>query len=235
MDARKISQELHTFGSPSKARILQGFFKTGPGQYGEGDVFIGVTVPKTRALAKKYADTSFADLKCLLHSQFHEERLLSLLILVDQYERGDAKKKKKVFDFYMRHRKFINNWDLVDLTAHHIVGDYLKDKDKALLTRLAWSEDLWERRIAMVATFHYIYEGKHEWTFKIAEILMRDRHDLIHKATGWMLREVGKRCSQPKLEEFLRKHAPKMPRTALRYAIERFPHAKRRKYLNQTE
>jgi len=218
--------------NPEKARILAGFFKTGKGQYGEGDVFLGIVVPQTRALVKKYWNAiSLEESLQLLKSVFHEERLLALLILVAQYEKGDAQKRKQIFDAYLQNTRWINNWDLVDLTADRIVGAQLAGKSKALLFKLAKSKSLWERRIAMLATFAEIKKGESATALAIAEKLLGDKEDLLHKAVGWMLREVGKRCSQEIEEEFLQKHFKKMSRTTLRYAIERFEEKKRREYL----
>ena len=231
MSARQIRRELRKVSSPAKAKVLQGFFKTGPGEYGEGDVFIGVMTAPLRALAKKYHQAGFAELKSLLQSKVHEERVLALMILVSQYRKADDKKKARIFDFYLKHRKHVNNWDLVDGSAHQIVGAHLNGRDRALLLRFAASKDLWERRIAIVSTFHTIRQGRSADTLHISKLLLKDKEDLIHKAVGWMLREVGKHCSVRELETFLKKHGPRMPRTALRYAIERFPEPKRRMYL----
>ena len=226
-----MCRQLQKDSSPAKAKVLRSFFKTGPEEYGEGDVFIGVTVPQVRKLAARYRDAGFPELKSLLQSKVHEQRLLAVIILVMQFRKADVKNKKQIFDFYIKHRKHVNNWDLVDQSAYHIVGAHLKDRDRSLLVRFANSENLWERRMAVVSTFHYIGEGESENTFKIAKLLLNDKHDLIHKAVGWMLREVGKHCSERTLDLFLKKHASRMPRTTLRYAIERFPETKRKRYL----
>jgi 3-methyladenine DNA glycosylase AlkD len=217
--------------SPEKAKVLSWFFKTGPGQYGEGDRFLGVTVPVLRSVAKRFDRIRLTDIGRLLDSPLHEERLLALLVLVRQYERSDEKTRGEIFRFYLGHADRINNWDLVDLTAPAIVGAHLEKRGKTVLTRLARSESLWERRIAIVSTFWFIRLGRPSETFRIARRLLGDREDLIHKATGWMLREAGKRCSQAAEEKFLKRHAARMPRTMLRYAIERFPEAKRKRYL----
>jgi len=222
----KLKQELQNLANPAKARILSGFFKTGKGEYGEGDVFLGITGPKQREIAKRYVDIKFNELNELLESRIHEHRQVALFILVEQYKKANNAAKKQIFDFYFRNTKGINNWDLVDLSAYKIVGDYLFDKDKLILYKLAKSDNLWERRISIVSTFHFIKNNKFEDTFRIAEILLNDKHDLLHKAVGWMLREVGKK-NQAKEEKFLRKHCRKMPRTMLRYAIERFDEKKR--------
>ena len=210
--------------------MLQGFFKTGKGEYGEGDVFRGIKIPVLRKLAKKYQDMTCAEVEKLLTSKFHEDRMLALLLLLRKYSKADDAGKKKIYTMYLRNTRFINNWDLVDVTAHHIVGHYLMDKSREPLYRLARSKILWERRIAIIATFHYIRQNKFDDTLKIAGMLIDDPHDLMHKAVGWMLREVGKRDLQSE-EQFLKTHYRQMPRTMLRYAIERFPEAKRRAYL----
>jgi len=230
MTNQKIKKRLKQLANKEKAEVLQRFFKTGPGEYGEGDVFIGVKVPDLRKVAKDFQDIATEDVIVLLESAIHEERLLALLILVRKYVKGNETAKKRIYRLYLKKTKFINNWDLVDVTAHHIVGDYLMDKNKAPLYRLAKSEDLWERRIAILATFYFIKHGKYEEILKIAKILLTDKEDLIHKAVGWMLREIGKRDMIFE-EMFLKQHYKEMPRTMLRYAIEKFPEPKRQKYL----
>lgn len=227
----KIQKHLRKLASKEKAAILSRFFKTGPGQYGEGDVFLGITVPKIRKTAKLYKDLILPEIKKLLRSKYHEERMAALFMLLTQYKKGGEHLKNKIFRLYLANTRHINSWDLIDLTTEHIVGKYLKDKPKDLLYELASSKNLWKKRIAMLSTFTYIKEGDCTETLKIAKMLMNDDHDLIHKAVGWMLREVGKRCSTEKEEAFLKKHYKNMPRTMLRYAIERFPEAKRLKYL----
>src|SRR3989344_383997 len=222
-----IKKEILSKSDSEKAKVYQRFFKTGIGEYGEGDVFVGLTVPKSREIAKKFFNLELKEVKELLNSKIHEERLIGLLILVYNY----PKNKKKIFDFYLENTNRINNWDLVDLTADKIVGNYLIDKDKKLLYKLAKSGNLWERRISIVSTFHFIKNNKFEDSLKLSEILLKDNHDLIHKAAGWMLREIGKR-DQEVLERFLLKHYTEMPRTMLRYAIERFDGDKRRFYLS---
>ena len=230
MDVQNIQRKLKQLGSKEKAKILQRFFKTGPGEYGEGDAFIGVKVPELRKLAKEYDGITTPQVKRLLTSAIHEERLLSLFILVRKYEKGDDAEKKGIYDLYLNHTKYVNNWDLVDASAQHIVGAFLMNKKKEPLYRLAKSTDLWERRISVLATFYFIKHDKFTETLKIAQILLTDREDLIHKAVGWMLREIGNR-HLPAEEKFLKKHYKKMPRTMLRYAIEKFPESKRQKYL----
>jgi 3-methyladenine DNA glycosylase AlkD len=230
-EAQIIRSELKSLSDPAKARVLARFFKTGPGDYGEGDRFHGVVVPTIRGVVKAHRKAPGWEIRKLLRSQFHEERLTALLILVDQYQRGDDLQKRKIYDLYLASTPYINNWDLVDLTAQHIVGAYLDGKETSVLSRLALSKSLWERRIAMLATFHFIRLGDSREALRIAELLQQDRHDLIHKAVGWMLREVGKRCSLEAECEFLDEHAATMPRTMLRYAIERFPQKLRLHYL----
>lgn len=214
-----------------KAKLLQGFFKTGKGQYGEGDIFLGIMVPIQREIAKKYQDLYLSDIQKLLNSKIHEERLIALLILVSQFKRGDIQKREVIFKFYLKNAKNINNWDLVDLTAPNIVGQFLINKNRKILYHLAKSENLWEKRIAVLSILSFIKDNQFDDALKIAEILLKDKHDLIHKAVGWMLREVGKRNLAVE-EKFLKKYYKKMPRTMLRYAIEKFPEKKRRWYLN---
>lgn len=226
-----IKKDLKKLARADKANTLQQFFKTGPGEYGEGDKFIGVMVPDIRQVSQKYKDLVLKEVLSLLHSPFHEERLCALFILLDQYKKGDSKKQKQIFDLYLKNHKYINNWDLIDLTAPRIVGVYLFDKPKDILYKLAKSKNLWQRRVAILATFQFIYNGQSSETIKISKILLHDEHDLIQKAVGWMLREVGKRCDEKILLDFLNKHYQTMPRTMLRYAIERLPEKTRQKYL----
>lgn len=225
-----LRKDLQQLANLAKARILAGFFKTGPGEYGEGDVFLGVTVPQVRGIARKYSEIGLPEAEKLLKSPVHEERLASLLILVHKFKLADSEGKKAVFSFYLKNAKLVNNWDLVDLTAPNILGAYLLAKDKSVLYRLARSQNLWERRMAVVATYEFIRHGHFKGTFEIAEVLLKDSHDLIHKAVGWMLREVGKR-DQAAEEKFLMQHYKTMPRTMLRYAIERFEKEKRRQFM----
>jgi 3-methyladenine DNA glycosylase AlkD len=227
----EIHGKLRNLGNAEKAKILRGFFKTGPGEYGEGDVFLGIKVPVLRKLAKEYSDLDDQSVLKLLQSAIHEERLLSLLILTRKYCRGTDEEKKKIYGMYLTNTPHINNWDLVDLSAEHIVGHFLMKRSRQPLHKLAKSSSLWERRIAILATFHFIKRRQYTETLKIAKILVADEEDLIHKAVGWMLREMGKRDSEAE-EEFLKKHYKKMPRTMLRYAIERFHDQKRKRYLN---
>jgi 3-methyladenine DNA glycosylase AlkD len=215
---------------PAQARILQRFFKTGPGEYGAGDAFLGLRVPEVRRLARVFQDMPLADVGRLLASRFHEERLLALFVLVLAAEKADDAGRGRLCRFYLARTRHVNSWDLVDCSAPHIVGRHLESRDRAPLRRLAASRSLWERRIAVLATFHFIRRGEFAEALAIAERLVADREDLIHKAVGWMLREVGKRSRKAE-EAFLRKHARAMPRTMLRYAVERFPEAVRQRYL----
>jgi len=230
MTVDEIKKKLERLGSKERANNLQRFFKTGPGEYGEGDVFLGIKVPELRKVAKEFQGLSLADVKRLLRSPIHEERLLALLVLVLAYSKGDERKREKIFDLYLKNTKFINNWDLVDLSAGHIVGAFLADRDRSMLLDLARSNNLWDRRIAILATSYYIKDGDFKDALEISEILLSDEEDLIHKAVGWMLREVGKRDLKAE-ESFLKRHHGVMPRTMLRYAIERFPERKRLRYL----
>jgi 3-methyladenine DNA glycosylase AlkD len=211
----------------------QGFFKTGPGQYGEGDKFLGLTVPVMRTLVRKYRALDDASTLELLSSPWHEERLVALMLFVEGYDRGDDSRRARIHRTYLANTRHINNWDLVDASAGDIVGGHLDARDITLLERLARSENLWERRIAIVSTFHFIKRNEFRPTLMIAALLLRDPHDLIHKAVGWMLREVGKRDRRT-LDDFLKKHYQRMPRTMLRYAIERHPERIRKKYLAGT-
>lgn len=230
MTAQKIQKYLRRFASKEKAKLLQGFFKTGPGQYGEGDKFLGVMVPNIRQTVKEFADAPLAEVQKLLRSSFHEDRVLALLLLVHKSEKGDDAMRKRTYTIYLKSTKYINNWDLVDLSAPKIVGIYLDRGSRSQLYRFVRSKNLWERRIAILATFPYIRKGDFVDALALSETLLADDHDLMHKAVGWMLREVGKK-DVAVLEAFIRKHYSRMPRTALRYAIERFPEAKRQKYL----
>ena len=241
---KELRNKLKQAARPEYAANLQRFFKTGPGEYGEGDVFMGLKMPTIRKTIKDYTGLPMSDILSLLQSKYHEERMSGLLILVAQYEKLNKKtaqkeytaneietKKKKIVDFYLQNWRAINNWDLVDLTAPNILGDYFRERDKKTLYRLAHSKNLWQKRIAMLATAGFIRQNEFEDALQIAEILLFDEHDLIHKAVGWMLREIGKRDLKVE-EKFLKKHYKKIPRTALRYAIERFAEPKRQFYLN---
>lgn len=222
---------LRQLTDPAKAAFFPRFFKTGKGEYGEGDRFLGITVPQVRAVAKMYAELPLSDVAQLLQSPYHEARLLALLILVRQYESAEHERTKKgIVDFYLRHKDRVNNWDLVDVSAYKILGEFLLTRDRSVLLRLAKSFDLWSQRIAIVATFSFIREGQFDDTLKLAEIFLTHTHDLMHKATGWMLREVGKR-DLIVLRTFLDQYAARMPRTMLRYAIEKMTVSERKKYL----
>lgn len=228
----RIKKDFSRLANPEKASLLQRFFKTGKGEYGEGDVFLGIMVPYQRDLVKKYHSAlSLDDIQELLSSKVHEHRLTALLILAKHYQKADEKGKKEIFDFYLGNTKNINNWDLVDLSAPNIVGDYLINKDRKILYTLAKSSSLWEKRISVLATAAFIRNNQFDDTIRLSEILIKDSHDLIHKAVGWMLREVGKRDIKT-LESFLNKHYKAMPRTMLRYAIEKLPEKDRKMYLN---
>jgi 3-methyladenine DNA glycosylase AlkD len=228
----ELKKDLDKLKNPKQAKLLQGFFKTGKGEYGEGDIFLGIKVPVQRKVAKKYGNLSLNEIQKFLNSKIHEYRLVALFILIDQYQKGDKIVKKRIADFYLKNTKNINNWDLVDLSAPKILGDYLLDKSRSVLYRLVKSKNLWERRISVLSTFAFINNNDFKDSLKISEKLLTDEHDLIHKAVGWMLREIGKR-DQKKEEAFLKKHYKKMPRTMLRYAIERFPEPKRKSYLKK--
>jgi len=232
MNVSTIKTQLKKLASPQKAKILQGFFKTGPGEYGEGDIFLGITVPQLRGVAKAWLSLNEDGILVFLQSPVHEERLLALIILVEQFAQTTPGRQERIFQLYLQNTPFINNWDLVDLSAPKIVGKFLADKDRAILYHLARSSLLWERRIAIVATFYFIKNKQWDDTLAISRQLLADREDLMHKAVGWMLREAGKQ-SVPALEDFLKKHSRTMPRTMLRYAIERFPEAKRKTYLRK--
>lgn len=232
MSVQDLKNELRILADFEKANLLQRFFKTGKGQYGEGDIFLGVIVPNTRKVARKNLDLNLLEIKKILYSKIHEERLCALLILVDKFAMANLAEKKKIFDFYIKNSKQINNWDLVDLSSHKIVGEYLLDKPRNILYKLARSKNLWQKRIAIISTFAFIRDGQYKDYLKIAEILMKDKHDLIHKAVGWMLREVGKKSANVE-KAFLKKFSKKMPRTMLRYAIEKFPEDERREYLRK--
>ncbi len=211
---------------------MKKYFKTGKGEYGEGDIFIGITVPDMRVVAEKFRELPLAEIKKLLESKIHEHRFTALQILVLAYGRATEKSKKKIVDFYLKSRKYINNWDLIDTSAPNIIGDWFSDKNRKVLYKLAKSRNVWDRRIAVVATYSFIKKEDFADTLLISEMYLSDEHDLIHKAAGWMLREAGKK-SVATLEKFLEKNAKKMPRTMLRYAIEKFPENKRKNYLKK--
>jgi 3-methyladenine DNA glycosylase AlkD len=227
---KDLRARLRDLADVDAAAHARRFFKTAPGEYGAGDEFLGIRVPVLRALARTNRDLPDGSVRSLLRSRFHEERLLALLMLVDRYRRGDAGRRGTIYRLYVANLDYVDNWDLVDSSAGQIVGAYLEDRSRAVLYRLARSRDLWRRRVAIMATFHFIRLRQFENTLAVAEILVGDREDLIHKAVGWMLREVGNR-DRPSAERFLRAHCRTMPRTMLRYAIERFPAARRRAFL----
>jgi len=228
-------KEIRRYGDKERAVNLSRFFKTGKGEYGEGDKFLGLTVPTCRILVKELIDISDKDLEEILTSPYHEERLIALLILVKRFEKAkDEKLRKEIYSYYLSHTKYINNWDLVDLSAPRIVGKYLidkKDREK-ILVKLAKSKLLWERRIAVLATSIFIYDKDPDITFKLVDLLMKDKEDLMHKACGWMLREIGKKCGEDILKKYLKDRYMSMPRTMLRYSIEKFDENTRKLYLN---
>lgn len=228
-----LKNELLALGNPEKAKKSARFFKTGSGEYGEGDIFIGVTLPEQRKLVQKYSLLSLNDLNRLLQSPKHEFRMTALLLLVKKFQKGDDLLQQKCFHLYLHNTTKINNWDLVDSSAEYIVGAYLTNKKEKMivLQKLAQSKSLWERRIAMLATFAYIKKNNANEALQVAGWLIHDPEDLLHKAVGWMLREIGKRCSIAEEELFLKKHYQQMPRTMLRYAIEHFPASQRQAYL----
>ncbi|MBS3107341.1 DNA alkylation repair protein [Candidatus Woesearchaeota archaeon] len=227
---KELINDLEKLKNPEQARILQGFFKTGKGEYGEGDIFLGIKSQPLKEIAKKYNDISDKSLQILLNSKIHDYRIIAMRILVYRFEHLNEKEKN--FQFYINNLDNINNWDLVDLSAPNIVGNYLIDKDKSILYKLAKSNKLWDKRVSIIATYAFIKNNQYEDTLKISEILLNDKHDLIHKAVGWMLREIGKR--NLKIEEsFLKKHYRQMPRTMLRYAIEKFPKDKKEFYMKK--
>lgn len=231
LTAAAVRSALRAHADAGRAVAVARFFKCGPGQYGAGDRFIGVTVPQQRAVARRFRGLPLGEVDALLTSPIHEDRLTALLILVDRFTRGDAAARSRVFRLYMKRLRFINNWDLVDSSADPIVGGWLADKPRDLLERLARSPNLWSRRVAMIATFHFIKRGEHRDALRVATLLVNDPDDLIQKAVGWMLREIGKRASPDALDQFLSRHAAAMPRTMLRYAIERLPPDERMRWL----
>ena len=229
----QLKKELRKLANPKQAKVLQRFFKTGKGEYGERDIFLGIKVPDQRKVAGNFKNLSLGNLGKLLESKIHEHRMTALIILISQYEKADECGKKEIFNFYLKNSKNINNWDLVDISAPKIAGDYLMARSKTILCKFAESKNLWKKRIAIISTYAFIRNNEFDDTLKISKILLNDEHDLIHKAVGWMLREVGKR-DQKAEEKFLKKHCLKMPRTMLRYAVEKFSESKRRFYLSKT-
>jgi 3-methyladenine DNA glycosylase AlkD len=226
----QLIQELEKKSSKEKAEISQRFFKIKKGQYGEGDIFIGLTMPEQRQIASRYQNLSLSQIQRLLNSKIHEHRMTGGIILVNKYKQADKKFKQEIFNFYLKNAKKFNNWDLVDVTCTHIVGNFLLDKNKKTLYDLAKSKNLWEKRISIVSTFEFIKNNQFGDTLKISEILLKDKHDLIQKAVGWMLREVGKRDAKI-LRDFLKTNYLKIPRTTLRYAIEKFSKEERKRWL----
>ncbi len=233
LKAAALQAELRRIARPEVAAVQATFFKTGPGEYGEGDQFIGVKVPDVRRVARGFRELPLGEIAKLLASPVHEERSAALVLLVDQFGRGDEARRKEIYDFYLASTDRINNWDLVDVSAAAIVGGYLEARSRRVLTTLARSKSLWERRIAVIATHHFIRQRDFADTLALAERLLDDKHDLMHKAIGWMLREVGKR-DEAALAGFLQAHCRRMPRTMLRYAIEKFPERERQRYLRGT-
>lgn len=232
----QLKKDLLKLKNPKLAKLLSGYFKAGKGGYGGGDIFLGIKVGPQRQIAKKYQNLALNELQALLSSKIHEYRLTSLFILIDKYKKSDDKGKKEIFNFYLKNTKNINNWDLIDLSSGKIIGNYILDKNTPMLYnilyKLAKSKSLWERRISIMATSEFIRNNKFDDTLKISEVLLNDKHDLIHKAVGWMLREIGKRNIAVE-EKFLKKHYKTMPRTMLRYAIEKFDENKRGYYLKK--
>ncbi len=230
MKSKQISKILRGLADPSIAKHSLRFFKTGKGEYGEGDRFLGIRVPVIRKEVKKIKGISLSEIQQLLHSHFHEERLCALFLLIQRFNKSNKKDQKRIYELYLNNTACINNWDLVDSSAYQLVGVYLQDKNKQPLYDLAKSDNLWERRIAIIATFHLIKLSRFHDALEISNLLLHDKEDLIHKAVGWMLREIGKRNIAVE-QAFLKKHCKKMPRTMLRYAIEKFPEQERKKYL----
>lgn len=232
MTAAFVLNELLSMANPEKALFLQRFFKTGPGQYAEGDVFLGLIVPLTRSIAKANIQTPLAELQVLMDSEYHEARLCALLIIVEQFKKASPAEREVLYEFYLKNARRINNWDLVDVTCPHVIGAYLLDKDRSRLYELAASDNLWEQRIAMVSTVTFIRHREYTDTLALAEQLITHTHDLMHKAVGWMLREVGKK-DRDTLTDFLEAYATRLPRTSLRYAIEHYPEEQRQYFLKK--
>ncbi len=226
----RLRNEMKKISNNKRATISQKFFKTGKGEYGEGDVFIGLTVPQTRKIAKEFRIIKIDDVEILLHSKIHEERLLAIFILIEKFNKSSLEEREKFYSFYIQNKRQVNNWDLVDSSADKIVGAYLMDRPKDILFTLARSDNIWERRIAMIACFHFIKNNEFDTALAIAEKLVHDKHDLIHKAVGWMLREIGKRSIDSE-KKFLDRYAKTMPRTMLRYALEKFEPQLRKIYM----
>lgn len=232
MSASKVKQQLLSFGNPEKAEHAKYFFKTGKGQYGEGDKFIGCTVPESRSVAKANKNLSFEELKKLLNDEYHECRFCALIILTEQFKKANEEKRKEIVDFYLANAHRVNNWDLVDVSSYNLLGEWLLDKDRSVLYRLSESKNLWEQRISVVSTLAFIRKNDLADTLKLSEKLLSHQHDLMHKACGWMLREAGKQ-NEKALTDFLDKHYQKMPRTMLRYAIERLSPEQKKHYMQK--
>ncbi len=228
--------ELRKFATQSRAEVQQRFFKTGPGEYGHGDIFIGVTVPDTRAVCKKFSNIELSEIEKILKSEIHEDRLLGLLFVVQKYQKARAQSEKlKILNFYLKNKDRINNWDLVDVTVHKIVGEFALEFDQQkIIQKLSKSKRHWDKRMAVISTYAFIRKGKVNLTYSLAEKFLNETEDLMHKATGWMLREAGKK-NPNRLRDFLKKHGKKMPRTMLRYSIEKFSEAERKKILTETK
>lgn len=233
MSISKVREDIRKVRNPKKAFNNTMFFKSRKGEYAYGDKFLGIIVPDCRKIAKKNINLDLSQIETLLKSVWHEERLIALLILVLKFKLAENPEQLKIVEFYLKNTQYVNNWDLVDASASYILGKYLLNNSRDILYSLAKSNSLWEKRIAIVATWELIRNNEYKDTFKIAKILLKDQHDLIHKATGWMLREVGKRNGQEILEGFLKQHYKEMPRTMLRYAIEHFSENKRKQYLKK--
>ncbi|HEY1055349.1 MAG TPA: DNA alkylation repair protein [Emticicia sp.] len=236
----ELISELQAIATPERAKASAWFFKTGKGQYGEGDVFIGISTPELRNICKKYPSLSLEDLQVLLNDPIHKYRMAALMILVNQMKKAKGETQKSIYDFYLRNTKQINNWDLVDASARDIVGYYLFDKDRKILYDMARTNHLWTQRIAIIASWYFINKNQYEDTFRIAEILLSHKHDLIHKAVGWMLREIWKReevggIKAKQVEKFLEKNISQMPRTALRYSIEKMTEERRKYFMTLTQ
>ena len=229
MSVNELKKTVKKYSNPEKGKILQRFFKTGKGEYAEGDIFAGLTVPVSRKISREFKNLTLNELSQVIKSRIHEERLIALFILVDKMKKGNEKERERIFKFYLKNLRHVNNWDLVDLSADKIIGEYLFDKKRELLFQLI-KGNLWERRVAVLSSFNFVKKNDYTSTLKICKLLLDDKEDLIHKAAGWMLREIGKRDLKTE-EDFLKLYYKKMPRTMLRYAIEKFPEKKRKSYL----
>jgi 3-methyladenine DNA glycosylase AlkD len=233
----EINKKIEEKRDLKRAIVSKSFFKTAKGEYGEGDIFIGISVPESRAIAKDFLNLNFKEIKTLLNDKIHEKRLIALIILVEKFNRANKEEKRKIFKFYLENRKFVNNWDLVDLSADKIIGNFIYNFGKeypnyeGILRKFAKSKNLWDRRISIISTFFFIKQNYFKESIYISRLLIKDDHDLIHKAVGWVLREIGNRNKEC-LENFLKKHYEKMPRTMLRYSIEKFNKKEKKKYLN---